>query len=122
MTEEFNRLLPLVKEKIIGVIVLLENGEINPLMEACAFCDFALGPDHPPYDMGGALCMLEIGRAIEKIVPSTQGQMRETLEEIIGIWKKAIVNFPMARRFAPAVEWAIEGISPIKMAVVELKF
>lgn len=69
------------------------------------FCDMVLVPDPPPYNLEGVTLMLGMGKILEENVSDITPKSQEAL----AWWKSAILEFPMPRRFAPAVAWAFGG-------------
>lgn len=119
MLENFNRLLPQAQriiEDALGVINRVPSKERNEgekrilevLIKAKVFCILAIGPAHPPYDLDGVKTMLEIGMFLEgkQAAFPAPPSVKEKVDQAVEIWRAAIINFPMPRRWAPAVEWA----------------
>ncbi len=127
MVENFGQALTEAGKHIRSVLEKEEALEtigakgVAVLLEALAFSEFALGPEHPPYDIGGVMVMLETGRCLENTISIFSASIQETVKEVVGQWKQAIINFPMPRRFAPAVEWAITGVSPVQPIIMRVQ-
>ncbi len=106
MAENFTERMTAAQKSIAAAIEAGEGALVGiKLAIAKVFCDNALAPDHPPYNLEGVTIMLASGRLLERTVSDATPNSQEALE----CWRAAIVEFPMPRRFAPAVEWALTG-------------